>query len=213
MRRSRFRRSFRRTQRLIKRTVRTMSEVKWGYLVSDTTFNNVVNSNFALFSFEPTISIGSNKNNRIGQRIRTKRFTLNWVIGNALQVATPLRFTLRMTFFKWRNRVPVTPANSDIYEDVGSAGGIFTSMVHSENIQVLKDYRYQTTSTFAAHGLPMNLHGHLSFPWVFNWTYNDAGALTNTQDVVFMAFSAYPATDLTHTIDLAMRGRLSYYDI
>lgn len=213
MRRSRFRRSFRRTQRIIKRTVRSMSEVKWGYLVVDTLFNNAVSSAFALYAFEPTISIGSSKNNRIGQRIRTKRFTIKWLVEAASQVATPQRFTLRMTFFKWRNRVPAIPANSDIYEDVGSGNGIFNSMVHTENIQVLKDYRYHMSTSYATFGGPMSAYGKLSIPWVFNWTYNDAAALTNTQDAVFMAFSAHPITDLTHTINLSIRGRMSYYDI
>jgi len=220
-RRSLFRRRFRvgrRTRgaaRFVKRVVRRMAETKWQYIDFSATYTSTASDLVAIPLFS-NLAIGTSKHERIGQLVRTARLTFKILFSISLNTALPFRTQMRMTLVRFPGgqfSPTGAPVATDIYEDVGTANGLFNSMVHNETVQVYRDVNWFMTNDFAAHGLPMSKQFKVSIPWIHNFSWGDASNITKSEKNIPWLILSMPSGSATNSISVNIRGRMTYKDI
>lgn len=146
-----------RLRRFIKRTINRMSEVK--YAVTELPVNWADNTAF-FQKLNPDIPTGVNKDNRIGNRVKTKLLTVKWLIrtGTNANTSQNLEKIVRITI--WQQRQILTlpnPIIADIYDSPGN----FLSTLKGNNIRVMYDKTMNLTPGLSGGGNPTQLSfGH-----------------------------------------------------
>lgn len=161
-----------RLKRFVKRVVNRMSEVK--YATESGAWNYDANGT-VLTSINPVITQGASKNQRIGNKIKSKRLylKLNAWISSDTGAADWFTRKLRIVILQPRVAFSVPLQNSDILDD----GNNWLSTIKGTAVRVLYDKMFPLTPQLDANQHPSN-SGSVTKKMVFrinnNVTYRDS---------------------------------------
>lgn len=202
--------------RLVKRVVKGMSEIK--YNTASNAANVAVNLFYSTL-ITPTFAQGTNKSQRIGNKIKYKMLTLNFNFWSALVNAAQQDYfptMFRILVFQTRTAVGSPMVDTDFFDTSAN----YLSTVKGTAVRVMYDELFVLTPTGDANQIGCNSQAivkSLHFPLNNEVTFRDSTSTvpTDVKDnyylVVYTNYSGGVNTNLN--IQGNWYSRISFYDI
>lgn len=213
-RRGRIFKSGRRSVKLIKRTVRRMQEIKWSTSKYDSG-QAIPSGTYFLQEITPTFVQGVDKNQRIGNRIRYKRLTINGVMWMSEGIAPRSFCHYRCIIFAARINNPGVADVFDVVTIGGGSQGIFSTVKH-QNVRVIADHIMPLAiqSNAANVQIPAVKKLRISKPIYNNVDFQSVSTIlpTDPHDKIYVVFgSDAPVASASPVLTLFIK--VSYYDM